>query len=264
MGPGKLARLLGFRLFHAAAPLLAAPLVLACASFGVTNSLPELPALKGPTNAGDPVSRGEWVFHAAGCALCHGKNGVGGVNNRNSETGGKIPGLTLVKEGYSADELAQRIREGAHDVGKGDKKGPVPPLRMPAYGNWLSKQDVSDLVAYVFSLYPKKAGSKDDWGDDDEASDEPADTGKTKKSAPKGGAKAGKAQPKKGPKDENAAPKNGSKDEKAEPKDDTDEDDPGESGQIENARSGRPSTVAMSVGSETPAENQDHTRASAR
>jgi mono/diheme cytochrome c family protein len=159
---------------------LATPLLVACASGANAPGASPDAVAKTPLEMDDPVARGEWVFHAAGCALCHGKGGKGEVNNANSETGGKITGLILIKEGYSAAQLDERIREGVAEVGKENPKGPVPPLRMPAYESWLSKQDVSDLVAYLFSLYPKTGGKADDWGDDEEEGDEPGDEDKSK------------------------------------------------------------------------------------
>ena len=150
---------------HLGVVSIATPLLMACGSGG--QGATSAAAVKSGPSANTPVARGEWVFHTAGCALCHGDAGKGGVNNANSETGGKINGLLLIKEGYDAKQLEERIREGVFEVGKGDPKGRVPPLRMPAYGAWLSKQDVSDLVAYLFSLYPKKGGGEaDDWDDD--------------------------------------------------------------------------------------------------
>ncbi len=140
---------------------------------------------------GTAAARGKWVFSVAGCTLCHGQGGKGGVSNRNSETGGKINGLTLVKESYSAKELAQKIREGVREVGRADPHGPVPPLRMPAYGTWLSDQSVTDLVAYLFSIYPKSSAKKDGWDDDDDDADQDEDSKKDTSAKQPSGPKKG-------------------------------------------------------------------------
>ena len=125
-------------------------------------------ALVLPKPNADPVLRGAQVYERQGCRLCHGEAGKGGVSNPNSETAGKINGLTLVKEGYSKDELVKKIEEGQQEVGKDNKQGATPPLRMPVYGAWLSKQQLSDLAEYLLSLYPKgAAAADDDWGSDD-------------------------------------------------------------------------------------------------
>lgn len=114
---------------------------------------PELP---------DSVARGELLFRDQACRLCHGEGGTGGVANANSETGGKINGLTLVKEGYTREELIQRLRNGVPRVGRKDADGSVPPLRMMPYGRHLSERQIADLADYVLSLYPKDR-AEDDW-----------------------------------------------------------------------------------------------------
>lgn len=124
-----------------------------------------LPPRPIPARAPEPtdgVARGELLFKAQACRLCHGDAGAGGVANANSETGGKINGLTLVKEGYTREELVQRLRNGVPKVGRKDLAGPVPPLRMMAYGRRLSERQIGDLADYLFSLYPKDR-AEDDW-----------------------------------------------------------------------------------------------------
>ena len=121
----------------------------------------------------DPVARGEALYRSQGCVLCHGEGGRGGVSNPNSETGGKITGLTLVREGYTLGDLLARIAEGVDHVGRKGKRGPTPPYRMPAYGQWLTRRQREALAAYLMSLYPKDRKVEDDWDDDgdDEASE---------------------------------------------------------------------------------------------
>ena len=135
--------------------------------------LPQLPTYKTEVRSASSEVRGKELFRVQGCIMCHGEAGKGGVKNPNSDTGGKINGLTLVKEGYTPDKLAKKINEGALHVGRNGKRGPVPPLRMPAYGLWLSNAEINDLSAYLLSLFPKGRKVKDDWDDaDDEDSDD--------------------------------------------------------------------------------------------
>ncbi|RMG19844.1 MAG: cytochrome c [Deltaproteobacteria bacterium] len=126
---------------------------------------PPLPAYAPPRAPADPVARGRALFEARGCRLCHGEAGAGGVANPGSDTGGKINGLTLVKEGYTPEQLAKKIAEGVPFVGKATPDGPTPPLRMPPYGEQLSRAEIDDLVAYLISLYPKDREVDDDWDD---------------------------------------------------------------------------------------------------
>jgi mono/diheme cytochrome c family protein len=126
------------------------------------------PALAPGATPPTAAERGAVVYREQGCTLCHGEAGQGGVANANSETGGKIVGLTLVKEGYTREQLEERLRGGVPEVGKADKSGPVPPLRMPPFGRYLSAQQIGDLADYVLSLYPKDREQKsDDWDEGD-------------------------------------------------------------------------------------------------
>jgi mono/diheme cytochrome c family protein len=124
--------------------------------------LPPRPIRAQAAEPADGATRGELLFRDQACRLCHGDQGKGGVSNANSETGGKINGLTLVKEGYTREELIQRLRNGVPKVGRKDPGGPVPPLRMLPYGRHLSERQIADLADYVLSLYPKDR-AEDDW-----------------------------------------------------------------------------------------------------
>jgi mono/diheme cytochrome c family protein len=103
------------------------------------------------------LARGRQVFLKYSCNACHGVNGEGGISNLNSETGGKIDGLTKLNETFTTEELVARIQKGVPEVGKEDPTGPDPPLRMPSYQNYIAGQEMQDLTAYLTSLGPKKA-----------------------------------------------------------------------------------------------------------
>ena len=96
--------------------------------------------------------RGREAFVKYSCNACHGPDGRGGIRNLNAESGGEVNGLLHVSESYTTEELADKLRKGVPEVGKGDPTGPEPPLKMPAYGDLISGQELKDLVAYVWNL----------------------------------------------------------------------------------------------------------------
>jgi mono/diheme cytochrome c family protein len=108
-----------------------------------------LPSLVGP------VARGHAVYRKYGCAGCHGLEGKGGVPNPNAKTAQLVPGLIHVAEGYTRDELKERILKGQHEIPALDPKRPPPPLYMPAWAGIIKDAEVNDLVDYLISLKPK-------------------------------------------------------------------------------------------------------------
>lgn len=144
--------------------LLAAVLVLVL-GFGVRAYLgPSDPqAIRDPTPAASestPVARGKVLYERYGCALCHGADGKGGFLNSNAETDSKVPAVIYVKEGYTPAEVAGVIRNGKPHIGRADPKGPVPPYRMPGWADRMTEPEVTDLVQYLMSLYPKAAAEQ--------------------------------------------------------------------------------------------------------
>lgn len=109
------------------------------------------------------VEQGRDLFKAVGCPICHGDAGKGGVDNPNSITGGKINGLTLVKEGYTYPQLQKMISNGVRKVQRKNKKGPLPPYRMPVHKEFLQSSEIEALASYLLSLYPKDREIEDDW-----------------------------------------------------------------------------------------------------
>lgn len=119
------------------------------------------PALGPEPQTDDPqVKKGWQVFNAKGCVYCHGPNGAGGVDHPNA-VGGKIPALTRVAEGYSDEELKNKILDGVHEIGKNDSNGPTPPLHMPAWRGHITDEELNMVVAFLKSLLPK--GEKEEW-----------------------------------------------------------------------------------------------------
>lgn len=108
----------------------------------------------------DPVKRGEVIFNRAGCVGCHGVKGVGGYPN-NNVYGGKIPTLTYAADGYTKEELTEKIRLGVKPAKK-DPNGPDPLIFMPPWGEVLQENEIQALVEYLFSLRPPRP-PEDEW-----------------------------------------------------------------------------------------------------
>jgi mono/diheme cytochrome c family protein len=106
------------------------------------------------------VQRGRLVYEKYGCGMCHGPDGKKGIKNPNSQTE-QIPAVIYVKEGYTLTELKTRITKGISYIPPADPKKPAPPYRMPGWGDRMTRQEVDDLCAYLFSLMPAK--SKEEW-----------------------------------------------------------------------------------------------------
>jgi mono/diheme cytochrome c family protein len=105
-------------------------------------------------SAMSPVERGHEVYRNYGCAGCHGVDAKGGVPNPNAKTGELVPDLIRVAEGYTKDELKDRILKGQREINVLDPKRPPPPLYMPAWAGTIKDAEVDDLVAYLLSLKP--------------------------------------------------------------------------------------------------------------
>jgi cytochrome c553 len=110
--------------------------------------------------ANPQLARGRAAFTKYSCNACHGPGGTGGIMNLNAESGGQVNGLLRVSETYTTAELAEKIRGGVPEVGKGDPTGPTPPLHMPAYRDLIAGQELTDLVAYLSSLRPPPGSAK--------------------------------------------------------------------------------------------------------
>lgn len=140
--------------------LAAAALVAAAARIATRAPYPRPLRLETAGEPADPAERGRLVYARFGCAMCHKADGRGGFANTNAETGGKVPGVVFVAEGYTPQELRQKIREGVRTVGRADPKGVTPPFRMPGWGDRMSARELDDLVKYLMSLYPEKEEEK--------------------------------------------------------------------------------------------------------
>ncbi len=110
------------------------------------------PPWDSPSLRSDPVKRGEIIYSRAGCVACHGFRGQGGFPN-NNVVGNKIPSLTMAREKFTKEELIDRIRLGRTPI-PADPALPPPLIAMPAWGDYLTPDEMDDLAAYVFSFRP--------------------------------------------------------------------------------------------------------------
>jgi mono/diheme cytochrome c family protein len=100
----------------------------------------------------DPQKRGERIYNRVGCGACHGPRGEGGYPNTNV-VGNQIPGLLFVRDGFTRDELKQRIAQGRQSE-PADPLDPAPLVAMPAWNAYLTEDEMDDLITYLFSLRP--------------------------------------------------------------------------------------------------------------
>lgn len=107
----------------------------------------------------DPVRRGKVIFRRVGCVGCHGEGGVGGYPN-NNVYGGRIPSLVYVADGYTKEELRNKICKGVQP-NKVDPDGPDPLVFMPPWGEILQKNEIDAVVEYLFSLRPETSPDED-------------------------------------------------------------------------------------------------------
>lgn len=134
------------------------------------------------------------------CISCHGKDGKGGVENRNYAKGTVPPHDTLAEKmfleyaedaeyvsdllakGVDIDKMSPPLDVDSHarvlaqyrsvvevikkgnPAGKKDPEGPTPPLQMPGWDGRMDPEDVKSILAYLLTLYP--------WEDEEEEGEE--------------------------------------------------------------------------------------------
>ncbi|OGO35581.1 MAG: hypothetical protein A2147_01015 [Chloroflexi bacterium RBG_16_57_8] len=102
------------------------------------------------------VGAGNRAFSNYGCAMCHGRNGEGGVLNPNAQDK-EVPALTYVAEGLFTEEIREKILRGSIPEKK-DPKGEDPLYVMPAWKGIMTNAETESLVVYLESLLPKGSG----------------------------------------------------------------------------------------------------------
>ena len=97
-------------------------------------------SVSGAAAAQDPVAKGEQVFTAQKCSLCHSIAGKGNAKGSLDGVGGKLKADEIKAWMRTPKEMAEKA--------KADRKPP-----MPAYSKEkLSDADVDALTAYLLSL----------------------------------------------------------------------------------------------------------------
>jgi nitric oxide reductase subunit C len=100
-----------------------------------TNGWPPKPVLAVAAGVGGKeLSRGQQVYQAQGCSVCHGINGIGGTSG---------PDLTHV--GASGKDAAWHLKHLK------DPRSVVPTSAMPAYGG-VPEADLKELADYLVTL----------------------------------------------------------------------------------------------------------------
>jgi mono/diheme cytochrome c family protein len=142
--------------------VLLVPLVSACSSGAKTTEAESAEQPARPSNAGGPgeainltgdPKAGAEIFSST-CAVCHGDQGKGGVENPGS-TDGTVPALnpidpTLKSSDYKtfATNLDLFIEHGSTPEGPGPQRSMLP------FGDskTLTPQQIADVIAYIISL----------------------------------------------------------------------------------------------------------------
>lgn len=129
---------------------LAATVAIAAAEAAALGFL--LQRSKWQENAADtPVARGRRIAEAMGCFGCHGPGGVRPIANPGSRTG-EVPdwsGGTWMMWNETETDVRGWIEFG-HPPGRDPDPGAL--LKMPAYGSWLTADEMADVTAYVLAV----------------------------------------------------------------------------------------------------------------
>jgi mono/diheme cytochrome c family protein len=94
-----------------------------------------------PASIDPHVAAGAHDFSSFACAQCHGDRGRGGVSP-------DVPALSAIAHSLTPSRLRHII-----DHGLGESKNPTKPY-MPVWGEVISAQQVSDLIAYLRAGLP--------------------------------------------------------------------------------------------------------------
>jgi cbb3-type cytochrome c oxidase subunit III len=128
--------------------LAAAFVLAACGTKTVTKTVTVVGTVPngGATSVSHQVAAGAHDFVQFACAQCHGEQGKGGVSP-------SVPALKAVGQALTVAQLKHII-----DHGLGESANPKAPY-MPVWGEVISAQQVSDLVAYIRAGLPAVPGA---------------------------------------------------------------------------------------------------------
>ncbi|MFV1965443.1 MAG: cytochrome c [Pirellulaceae bacterium] len=146
------------------------------------------------------IHRGQRLYRKAGCAMCHGREGKGGVTNPNYQKD-TFPSLepmaarlglefpedvevvgNMLAAGQSLDDpsridvpdgagiISARYQTVSNVILNGNPAMPkdesgTPPIEMPSYKDTLTKAEMNQLLASVLALYPIE---EEEWEEDAE------------------------------------------------------------------------------------------------
>jgi cbb3-type cytochrome c oxidase subunit III len=121
------------------------------ASSEAQGNVPPVTSTATSTTIAQPVSEqvaaGGHDFVQFACAQCHGEQGQGGISS-------DVPALTGAGQELTVGQLEHIINHGL-----GESANPTKPY-MPVWGEVISTQQVSDLVAYIRADLPAVAGAE--------------------------------------------------------------------------------------------------------
>ena len=128
--------------------MLAVAALAACGSTKTVTTTVQITTVPngGATNVSNSVAAGAHDFVQFACAQCHGEQGKGGVSP-------DVPALTDVGKSLTVPQL-----KGIIDHGLGESANPTKPY-MPVWGQVISAQQVTDLVAYIRAGLPAVPGA---------------------------------------------------------------------------------------------------------
>jgi mono/diheme cytochrome c family protein len=142
--------------------LLLLPLVSACSSQAQSTEQPPTEEIARPSNPGGPgdavnltgdAQAGAEVYKNT-CAVCHGEEGKGGIQNPGSDDG-TVPELNPIDPTLvSADTKTFATNIDLFIQNGSTPEGDNPEKTMVAWGatNALTQQQIADVIAYIISL----------------------------------------------------------------------------------------------------------------
>lgn len=142
--------------------LLLATVLLAACSSGAKSTESEAVEVPKPSNGGGPgeavnltgdATAGADVYNA-NCAICHGDQGKGGVDNPGSDDK-TVPPLNPIDPGLKSSDPKTFATNIDLFIEHGSKpEGESPSKQMIAFGDTkaLTPQQIADVIAYIISL----------------------------------------------------------------------------------------------------------------
>jgi len=100
----------------------------------------------------DPAYVGKQLVEHLGCLYCHGLGGTKGLDNPNAKRK-YVPSWDekAFAERYPVDDGVRYVIQNGR-IPEKDPKAEGSPIPMPPWGNRLTKDEIDDIVAYIWSL----------------------------------------------------------------------------------------------------------------